>query len=86
PLPEGFKTFRPLDGRYEGPAPSMLERFNFQTGMLSEFSPANGLSDEQARGALWALRHAWNLPAQNRRQRAYMIRFLSELEWVCCLR
>lgn len=84
-LPEPFKTIRP-DGFYTDPAPSMLERYNLTKGELSVNSPANVLSDEQARGALWAARQTWNLPAMNRRQREYLILLVSELEWICCAR
>jgi hypothetical protein len=83
--PEQLKTVR-ADGVYKAPAPSLLERYNYSTGTLSTESPANVLTDEQARGALWALRHAWNLPGMNRHQREYMVLFMSELEWVCCSR
>lgn len=91
-LPEPFRTHRPTDygagALYVGPAPSLLDRVR-TTDAGPQFvaeSPANVLSDEQARGALWALRQAWNLPGMQRLQKGYLIALLSELEWICCAR
>lgn len=77
------------DPTYREPAPSFLERVKF-TNEGVEFvvdSPYNGLTDEQLRGALHVVKYGvWNLPGMNRRQKAAMIRVISELEWIALAR
>lgn len=92
-LPQSFRTHRPTDpdgspALYVGPAPSLLDRVRTTDAgpLFVDEAPANVLSDEQARGALWALRQAWNLPGMQRLQKGYLIALLSELEWICCAR